>query len=241
MSVWLHIALPAFLETLFLSVALCCVYRAQKNRIYPAFWQLLIFWAVSQGIQFIDAALNGFYLISGVHAYYVYFYVYWVSFGISAVLILRVLHEMFRHAVRSVPGVQKLGEPIFFWAITISVILAFASGITPHASGMSILLASAQVLMRSQSVLALCMLTFLAFASNTLGVSFRSRIFGVTFGFGMMAVGRSGLFRPCLLTTSSLASVANIGHEVMYHECDRLFGRLTSCSRNQLVAWSRCL
>ena len=55
MSVWLHIALPAFLETLFLSVALCCVYRAQKNRIYPAFWQLLIFWAVSQGIQFIDA------------------------------------------------------------------------------------------------------------------------------------------------------------------------------------------
>lgn len=215
MSVWLHIALPAFLETLFLSVALCCVYRAQKNRIYPAFWQLLIFWAVSQGIQFIDAALNGFHLISGVHAYYVYFYVYWVSFGVGAVLILRVLHEMFRHAVRSVPGVQKLGEPIFFWAITISVILAFASGITPHASGMSILLASAQVLMRSQSVLALCMLTFLAFASNTLGVSFRSRIFGVTFGFGMMAVGDL-VFSALFTRYVGLASVANIGHEVMY-------------------------
>jgi hypothetical protein len=215
MSVWLHIALPSFLEALFLGVALVCVYRAQKNRIYPAFWQLLVFGAIVQTIQFIDASLNGLRLISGVHAYYVYFYVYWVSFAISAVLILRVLHEMFRHAVRSIPGVQKLGEPIFFWAITISVILAFASGITPHASGVSLLLASAQVLMRSQSVLALCMLTFLAFASQTLGVPFRSRIFGVTFGFGMMAVG--DLVYTALFTYhSSLASAANIGHEAIY-------------------------
>jgi hypothetical protein len=215
MSLWLHIVLPTFLDTLFPSVALFCVYRAQKNKIYPAFWQLLIFSAASSFIQLVDACLNGLHLISGVHAYYVYFYVYWVSFGISAILILRVLHEMFRHAVRSVPGVQKLGEPIFFWAVTVSVILAFASGITPHASGMSILLASAQVLMRSQSVLALCMLTFLAFASNTLGVPFRSRIFGVTFGFGLMAVGdlvTSAFFAH----EPNLTSAANIVHEGIY-------------------------
>ncbi|MHB1795713.1 MAG: hypothetical protein ACYCPO_12170, partial [Acidobacteriaceae bacterium] len=150
-----------------------------------------------------------------LHAYSVYFYVYWVSFGVGAILMLRVLHEMFRHAVRSIPGVQKLGEPIFFWAITVSVILAFASGITPHTTGMSLLLASAQVLMRSQSVLALCMLTFLAFASQTLGVSFRSRIFGVTFGFGMMAVGdlvTSAFFAH----QPNLASATNIVHEVVY-------------------------
>ncbi|MGB8479144.1 MAG: hypothetical protein WCE63_09920 [Acidobacteriaceae bacterium] len=215
MYVWLHIALPTFLEALGLTVALYCVYRAQKNRIYPALWQFLIFSAASQGILFVDAALNGFHLIGPIHAYYVYFYVYWVSFGIGAILMLRVLHEMFRHAVRSVPGVQKLGQPIFLWAITVSVILAFASSMTPHSTGMSILLSSAQVLMRSQSVLALCMLTFLAFASNTLGVSFRSRIFGVTFGFGMMAVG--DLVYTALFTYhSSLASAANVGHEAMY-------------------------
>ena len=78
---------------------------------------------ISQIDHVVDLSLNGLHLVSGVHAYYVYFYVYWVSFGIGAVLILRVLHEMFRHAVRSIPGVQKLGEPIFFWAITVSVIL----------------------------------------------------------------------------------------------------------------------
>ncbi|MGC1870085.1 MAG: hypothetical protein WA700_03935 [Acidobacteriaceae bacterium] len=215
MSVWLHIVLPTFLETLFLSAALCCVYRAQKNRIYPAFWQFLIFSAVSEAVLLGDAVLNGLFLISPVHAYYVYFYVYWVSFGISAVLILRVLHEMFRHAVRSIPGVQKLGQPIFFWAITISVILAFASGITPHTSGMSLLLASAQVLMRSQSVLALCMLTFLAFASNTLGVSFRSRIFGVTFGLGIMATSDL-VISAFFAHQPNLASTTNIAHEAIY-------------------------
>ena len=215
MSVWQHIVLPTFLEVLFLSAALYCVYRAEKSRIYPEFWQFLIFCIATQSIQLVDATLNGLRMISGVHAYYVYFYVYWVSYGVGAVLMLRVLHEMFRHAVRSIPGVQKLGEPIFFWAITISVILAFASGVTPHTSGMSLLLASAQVLMRSQSVLALCMVAFLAFASQTLGVPFRSRIFGVTFGFALMAMND-------LVATAfawrfpSLAASGNVIHEGVY-------------------------
>ena len=60
--------------------------------------------------------------------------------------------------------------------------------------------------MRSQSVLALCMLTFLAFASNTLGVRFRSRIFGVTFGFGMMAVAD-------LVISALFAQQTNLGEE----------------------------
>jgi hypothetical protein len=215
MSVWLHIVLPAFLETLFLSAALYCVHRAQKNRIYPAFWQLLIFQLISDAIILVDSTLNGFYLISPVHAYYVYFYVYWVSFGVSAILILRVLHEMFRHAVRSVPGVQKLGQPIFLWAISISVILAFASGITPHTSGMNLFLASAEILARSQSVLALCMVTFLAFASQTLGVPFRSRIFGVAFGFGMMATNDL-VTNALALRVTSLAGTINLVHEIVY-------------------------
>jgi hypothetical protein len=215
MSVWLRIVLPAFLEILFLSVAIYCVHRAQKNRIYPAFWQLMIFQLVSDTIILVDTSLNGLHLLGGVPAYFIYFYVYWGSFGIGAILMLRVLHEMFRHAVRSIPGVQKLGEPIFFWAVTVSVILAFASGATPHATGRSVLLSSAEVLMRSQSVLALCMLTFLAFASKTLGVSFRSRIFGVTFGFGMMATGNL-VIAAFFSNGPILSSSVNMALEAVY-------------------------
>jgi hypothetical protein len=215
MYVWLHIVLPIFLELSFLSAALVAVYKAQKNRIYPAFWQLLIFNAATQTVLLVDSSLNGFSLVSGVHAYYVLFYVYWVSFAVGGVMILRVLHEMFRHAVRSIPGVQKLGEPIFFWAITVSVILAFASSLSPHTTGDNVLETSALVMMRSQSVLALCMLTFLAFASNTLGVSFRSRIFGVTFGFGLMAVSDL-VFTAVATQNVSLGSPVNILHSVAY-------------------------
>ena len=189
MTTWLHFAIPLAAEILFLLTALYCIYRVQKNRIYPALWQLLIFWAASDVLLLAAGSLHRLHLANGLHTYEAYFYTYWPSFAINSILVLRVLHEMFRHAVRSVPGVQKLGRPIFFWALAVSVILAFAASITPHTSSMSLLLASAQVLARSQSVLALCMVAFLTIASQTLGVSYSSRIFGVTFGFALMATG----------------------------------------------------
>ena len=208
MSTWLRFALPAFGEISFLLIAIYCVYRAQKNRIYPALWQLLIFWVSSDVAMLFAASLHKMHLANGVHAYQAYFFTYWPSFAINSILILRVLHEMFRHAVRSIPGVQQLGRPIFFWAVALSVILAFASGIAPHTSGMSLLFASAQVLARSQSILALCMVAFLAFASRTLGVSYGSRIFGIAFGFAMMAT--ANLVNAAILThVPTLASSLN--------------------------------
>lgn len=208
MSTWLRFAIPLSLEIFLLLATMCCVYRAQKNRIYPALWQLLIFWAASDALMFGEGLLAHLHVITGVHAYLAYRWTYWPSFAINAILMLRVLHEMFRHAVRSIPGVQKLGRPIFFWAVVVSVILAFAASLTPHTAGMTLLLACAQVLMRSQAVLALCMLTFVAFASRTLGVSYGSRIFGVIFGFGVMATAT--LVSSAILTHLTLSSVANI-------------------------------
>jgi len=215
MPIWLHITIIETVEILFLSAALYCVYRAQKNRIYPAFWQLLIFFIASDSILLMDAVARGLGLVNSVYGYEIYFYTYWVSFFVQSILIIRVLHEMFRHAMRSMPGVQKLGRPIFFWAIAVSVIMATASGMSSHASGMGLLLASAQVLLRSESVLALCLLAFLAFASHALGVSFRSRIFGVTFGFGLMAT--SNLVASALaLHMTSLSSTINLVQEGVY-------------------------
>jgi hypothetical protein len=208
MSSWLSFAVPLSLEISLLLATMYCVYRAQKNRIYPAFWQFLIFWAASDGLMLVEGIVRRMHWVSGDQFYYAYRLTYWPCFAINAILMLRVLHEMFRHAVRSIPGVQKLGRPIFFWAIVVSVILAFAASLTPHAAGMTLLLACAQVLMRSQAVLALCMLTFLAFASRTLGVSYGSRIFGVIFGFGVMATAT--LVNSALLGHVSMTSVANL-------------------------------
>lgn len=216
MSIWIfRFALPLGSEICFLLAAMFCIYRAQKNRIYPALWEMLGFWAASDVFLLLVASLHKAHLATPSQAYRAYFYSYWVFYAVNAFLMLRVLHEMFRHAVRSIPGVQMLGRPIFFWAIAVAVVLAFASGITPHAEGISLFLASAQVLMRSQSVLALCMLSFLAFASRTLGVSFGSRIFGVTFGFSMMSLADM-VISAFFANQPNLASVTNVVHEIVY-------------------------
>ncbi len=184
---WLHFALPFFLEISALLAVIYSVHRAQKNRIYPALWQLLIFWVASDALLLIEVLSHHLHISSSVFAYKLYVVTYGPAFFINAVLMLRVLHEMFRHAVRSIPGVQQLGRPIFFWAIVVSAIMATAAGTNTNLNGMDFLQGIAQVFMRSEAVLALCMLAFLAFASNHLGVSFGSRIFGVIFGFGLMA------------------------------------------------------
>jgi hypothetical protein len=215
MSAWLRFAIPIVLEMAALSAVIYSVHRAQKSRIYPAFWQWLIFWLAWDGVLLGEGYLQHLHLVSGIHAYEAYFYTYWPCFVINGILMLRVLHEMFRHAVRSIPGVQKLGRPIFFWAIVVSVVLsAAAAGTTSHAAGVSLVVASAQVLMRSEAVLALCMLSFLAFASHTLGVSFGSRIFGVTFGFGLMAT--ADLVNAAILTHTTVVSGSSIMLEVAY-------------------------
>lgn len=210
MPTWQQFASIYLGDILFFAAAIYCVRRAQKNRIYPAFWQLLIFQLASHSFIFSAGLTRRLHLIGNLQFSHIYFYSYWVSFTIDAVLVLRVLHEMFRHAMRSVPGVQKLGRPVFFWAVAISVIMASVAGISPHDSEMSLVFAAAQALMRSQSVLALCMVTFLAFSSHTLGVSFRSRIFGVTFGLAMMATGN--LVNAALLShLPRLTNAANLG------------------------------
>lgn len=212
MSSWLQFALPAICEIFLLSTAIYLVYRAQKHRIYPAFWHLLGVWVASDVLMLGEGLLGHLHLLGGSQTYTLYFFTYWPCFALNSILILRVLHEMFRHAVRSIPGVQRLGRPIFFWAVVVSVILAFAAGVTPNTSGMTLLLASAQVLQRSESVLALCMVSFLAFASRTLGVSYASRIFGVTFGFGFLALGN-------LVETAFFQKQPNLtGHGALLHE-----------------------
>ncbi len=214
MSVWQHFAFPIIAEIIFLTAAIYCVYRAQKNRIYPALWQFLIFQTATQVVLLAEGFAGHIRLISSLHAYALYFFTYWPCFIVASVLVLRIMHEMFRHAVRSIPGVQKMGRTIFFWAVVVSAVLACASGTTAHESGISLLLAASQIIARSQSVLALCLLTFLAFASRTLGVPFGSRIFGVTFGLGLMATGT--LVNAAILTSiPSLSSGANLALEIV--------------------------
>jgi hypothetical protein len=120
-------------------------------------------------------------------AYEIYFYAYWISFAIESVLALLIVYSVFRLAMAPLKGLQTLGMLVFKWAAGISVAVALGSAFAPHMSGINYLVAAISQLQRTQSILTLCLLLFVCFAIRPMGLSYTSRIFGVSLGLGMMA------------------------------------------------------
>jgi len=120
-------------------------------------------------------------------AYQLYFYVYWVSFALEAILSLLVIYSIFKLAMVPLKGLQTLGMLVFRWVAAISVAVAIGVAVTPHQSGIHFMTAMITQLQQTSSILTLCLLLFVCFAIRPMGLSFRSRIFGVSLGLGFLA------------------------------------------------------
>jgi hypothetical protein len=120
-------------------------------------------------------------------AYQVYFYVYWTGYALEAILSLLVIYSIFKLAMAPLQGLQTLGMLIFRWVAAISVAVAIGVAVTPHLSGINFMVAMITQLQQTSSILTLCLLLFVCFAIRPMGLSYRSRIFGVSLGLGMMA------------------------------------------------------
>jgi hypothetical protein len=115
-----------------------------------------------------------------------YFIVYWAVYVASAVILYFICLEIFRSALSAVPGLLKFGIVIFRWAVLVSIILTFST-ITFGHWGMGWLTNSAMALMRSVSLMEICLLAFLCLSMNALRLSVRDMAFGLSLGFGVMA------------------------------------------------------
>ena len=115
-----------------------------------------------------------------------YFYVYWAVYIASAVLLFFVCIEVFRSALSAFPGLLKFGIVIFRWAILASVIVSLSTISFEH-RGILIIPEIAYRLMRSVSILELCLLAFLCLSMNALHLSVRDMAFGIALGFGVMS------------------------------------------------------
>jgi hypothetical protein len=115
-----------------------------------------------------------------------YFFTYWVVYAVSAVLLYFICVEVFRSALSALPGLMKLGVVVFRWAILVSAIVTFASVSFAH-RGFLIIPDVAYGLMRSVSILELCLLAFLCLWMNALRLSGRDLAFGIALGFGLMS------------------------------------------------------
>ena len=120
-------------------------------------------------------------------AYQIYFYVYWTSFALEAILSLLVIYGIFKMAMAPLKGLQTLGMLVFRWVAAISVAVAIGVAVSPHQSGIHFMTAMITQLQQTSSILTLCLLLFVCFAIRPMGLSFRSRIFGISLGLGFLA------------------------------------------------------
>jgi len=159
--------------TLSLAVVLAMVRRKLRLE-YPLFFAYAAFQVVSAAVHF---ALYQ----RGVYADY--FYAYWTSSVLATGLELAVLYEIFQHSFRPYAALRGLGSMIFRWAALVLLLVAVITALAAP-SGQKPLITAILSLERSIRMMQCGLLILMLFFSPQLGLSWRSRLFGITAGFG---------------------------------------------------------
>ena len=159
--------------------------RAELRKLFPALFVYL-------GVRFTsDLLLNVLMHVQLPMAastrYYVYFGIYWLSFFIGSVAIFYTVRQTFEYATYPLAGLKKLGRILFRWIAVTSAIVVVATALHPYGFSMRSIPLGMIELMRCMSMLELCLLAFLAFSVHPLGLSFRSHVFGIGLGLGILA------------------------------------------------------
>ena len=186
MTAQLFAHLLSYLEPVFCSFVLVALIRSGSAQKFPSLATLL-------GVRLLSSvALLTLVRFSG-HGierhlgYRLYFYTYWSSYAIEAILSLVVIYSIFKLAMAPLKGLATLGILVFRWAASISVALSLGVAIGSHTSGPQFIIAIVNQLQQTSSILTLGLLLFVCFAIRPMGLTYQSRIFGVSLGLGIMA------------------------------------------------------
>jgi hypothetical protein len=129
--------------------------------------------------------------------YAAYVFGYFAVYIASAVLIFFISLEVFRSALSPFPGIAKFGTVIYRWAALVSAVVCLTPMLSAN-KGFGVIYVHREVaitaavafgLMRSVSILELCLLAFLCLCMNALRLPIRDMAFGIAFGFGLMSSG----------------------------------------------------
>lgn len=172
------------LETALLLAAYAC--GLPKDRVYPAMRAYLLVNAI--GGVLVCALLSFPALLTGSSAALVYCTLFWVAYGASGILTFLTAQQIFREALEPLPGLRRLALVVFRWVAVVSVALSVLPAIVPLFFRSQSLQVTVLQAMRCVSVLEFCLLAFILLSAQALGISWRSRIVGITLGFGVLAV-----------------------------------------------------
>jgi hypothetical protein len=166
--------------------------RKRLFREFPLLVSLLCVQALDTGISLCILFYRKALGIEFHHAYRIYVYSHWVTFACESFLQVMLIYSVFSLAMKPLQGLHNIGKIIFRWVagVSIAVSLAIAAGPLASSNGYSLTTAYAHITMQIQqgiSVLTLCLLLFVCFSTKPLGLTYGSRVFGVTLGLGVMA------------------------------------------------------
>jgi hypothetical protein len=202
---WL-VSFLSYLEPLLCIAGIVFLLRSKTARDYIYLVALLATRVVS---DFIMLSVIHLHALSVQLCYHIYFYTYWGSYAIEAVLSLLVVYSIFKLSMAPLKGLQTLGMLIFRWVAAISVAVSIGVAIAPHRSGLDFIVGLVSQIQQTSSVLTLCLLLFVCFAIRPMGLSYRSRIFGISLGLGVLAT--TDLVRAAWLSHySDMQSTVNV-------------------------------
>lgn len=147
------------------------------------------------------------------YCYAIYFFAYWAVYIASAVMLFFICMEVFRSMLSPFTGLMRLGTVVFRWAALASLVVSLATVSYAH-RGILIMSDIAFGLMRSVSVLEICLLGFLCLSMNALRLSSRDIAFGIALGFGVMSAN-DFIVVSLLSRLSSLTSPLQFVYEAL--------------------------
>ena len=174
-------------EPLLMATALFAILRSKDRRRFSALIVYLALRLVSFFVLEVLLHAQVLFHVSKKTAYFWYFYTYWPFYIAGTVAIFFVILRLFKYALEPLPGLRRLGLVAFRWVACVSCVAAIASAVIPGVRSNQMLLTACDQLMRCESIFLLSLLGFLMISAGKLGLSYGSRIFGVSFGLGIMA------------------------------------------------------
>jgi hypothetical protein len=214
-------------EPLLMVVAMIALLRSRDHRRFPALFAYVSLRLASSVMLHLLLQVHRVIGIADRTAYSWYFYTYWLSYVAGAVVVFMAIQELFQSSMDPFPGLKWLGTISFRWVACLSFVAASAALLTPGGKGYGFLLAIVAQAMRCESIIILSLLLFLMVAAGKLGLSYRSRVFGISFGFGIMAASD-------LAVSAAFLHLGN-GHNMMTSTISVI---TTSASLFTLTVWS---
>lgn len=174
-----------------LSLIACALFaRSGLRQKYPWMFSYLCVRAVTGVIA--EFLLYGPLLATPETYTKIYFVVYWIGYLVSTSLLFLGCLDVYRQAMAPLPGLARMGTTLFRWAAVASVLVTAttltAITLTAADTKLDIAMKVGVQLMRCVGTAEVCLVALLLLSTRAIGLSPRSRPFGIAVGLGIMAI-----------------------------------------------------